>query len=94
LGFDIRTQKDEVKKHIGYLSQRFSLYQDLTIDENIDFFAEIHKIQKFKIKKKNFCNLRGFLHLGNVWRSAFRWNEAKACACMHTYSYTGNYIFR
>ena len=52
LGFDIRMQKDEIKKRIGYLSQRFSLYHDLTIDENIDFFAEIHKIKKYKDRKE------------------------------------------
>ena len=52
LGFDIGRQKDEVKKHIGYLSQRFSLYHDLTVDENIDFFAEIHKVQGYKQHKE------------------------------------------
>jgi ABC-2 type transport system ATP-binding protein len=60
LGYDIQTQKDEVKKRIGYLSQRFSLYHDLTIDENIDFFAEIHKVKDFKRQKEE---LLGFMRL-------------------------------
>ena len=42
LGFDIVKQKNLLKDKIGYLSQRFSLYGDLTIDENIEFFADIH----------------------------------------------------
>ena len=63
LGFDIKTQKDEIKKRIGYLSQRFSLYQDLTIDENIDFFAEIHKVRKYGDRKEEllqFTRLTSF----------------------------------
>jgi len=52
MGLDLRTQRDEVKRHIGYLSQRFSLYGDLTIDENIDFFAEIHRIKEFGARKE------------------------------------------
>src|SRR5512146_410831 len=42
LGFDVKKQIAEVRKRIGYLSQKFSLYGDLTVDENIEFFAEIH----------------------------------------------------
>src|SRR5260221_8383105 len=43
-GFDVAEQTPEVRKRIGYLSQRFSLYGDLTVDENIEFFAEIHGV--------------------------------------------------
>ncbi|MCK7520324.1 MAG: hypothetical protein MZV64_22900 [Ignavibacteriales bacterium] len=38
----------EIKSRIGYLSQRFSLYGDLTVDENIEFFAEIHLVRDFR----------------------------------------------
>src|SRR5579863_6001088 len=41
LGCDTRTDKEELVKKIGYLSQRFTLYGDLTVDENIEFFARI-----------------------------------------------------
>jgi ABC-2 type transport system ATP-binding protein len=43
LGRDLIAGREENKKHIGYLSQRFTLYGDLTVDENIDFFARIHR---------------------------------------------------
>lgn len=47
LGFDIVKQRSEIVKRVGYLSQRFSLYGDLTVDENIAFFARIHGVTDF-----------------------------------------------
>ena len=43
-GFDIVREPEEIKKQIGYMSQRFSLYDDLTVEENIDFYSGIYKI--------------------------------------------------
>jgi ABC-2 type transport system ATP-binding protein len=43
-GFDILTQAERIKSHIGYMSQRFSLYEDLTVEENIDFYSGIYRI--------------------------------------------------
>jgi len=43
-GFDIRSQQEKIKQHIGYMSQRFSLYEDLTIEENIDFYSGIYRV--------------------------------------------------
>jgi ABC-2 type transport system ATP-binding protein len=43
-GFDIIRETEEIKKKIGYMSQRFSLYDDLTVEENIEFFSGIYKI--------------------------------------------------
>jgi ABC-2 type transport system ATP-binding protein len=42
LGFDIRRQSDEIKRRTGYMTQRFSLYEDLTIEENLTFMARVH----------------------------------------------------
>ncbi|MGE5189636.1 MAG: ATP-binding cassette domain-containing protein [Gemmatimonadota bacterium] len=43
-GFDIASDPEAVKQHIGYMSQRFSLYEDLTVEENIDFFSGVYRI--------------------------------------------------
>jgi ABC-2 type transport system ATP-binding protein len=42
LGYDIRTGSDEIKRHVGYMTQRFSLYQDLSILENLEFVARVY----------------------------------------------------
>lgn len=45
-GYDIITQQHKIKQHIGYMSQKFSLYDDLTVEENIDFYSRIYNIPK------------------------------------------------
>lgn len=52
-GFDVKSQAEKVKKSIGYMSQRFSLYNDLTIRENITFFGGIYGLKKTEIKTKS-----------------------------------------
>jgi ABC-2 type transport system ATP-binding protein len=42
LGYDILTERDKIKRHVGYMTQRFSLYQDLTIQENLEFVARVY----------------------------------------------------
>ncbi|WP_291103058.1 MULTISPECIES: ABC transporter ATP-binding protein [unclassified Flavobacterium] len=49
---DVFTQADEVKRNIGYMSQKFSMYDDLTINENITFFGGIYGLTKKQIKEK------------------------------------------
>lgn len=52
-GFDIYNQTEQIKKHIGYMSQKFSLYEDLTIKENIQFFGGIYGLTDKQLKKKS-----------------------------------------
>ena len=52
VGFDIRTEYEQIKKHIGYMSQKFSLYEDLTVAENISLFAGIYGMQDDEISHK------------------------------------------
>nr|WP_315133734.1 ABC transporter ATP-binding protein [uncultured Flavobacterium sp.] len=51
-GFDIKMQSEMVKKSIGYMSQKFSMYDDLTIKENITFFGGIYGLSRIQIKQK------------------------------------------
>ncbi len=51
-GFDIATEAEEVKKHIGYMSQRFSLYEDLKIWENLRLFGGIYGMKDKEIARK------------------------------------------
>ncbi len=44
LGLDIRTEADEIKRHVGYMTQHFSLYQDLSVRENLEFVARVYGI--------------------------------------------------
>ena len=57
-GFDIRTEHEQIKKHIGYMSQKFSLYEDLTVSENIRLFAGIYGMEREEIKVKSEKLLR------------------------------------
>lgn len=67
LGFNLLKESAEIKNNIGYLSQKFSLYTDLSVDENIEFLAEIHGVRNFKIKRDELLsftrliNFRKFL---------------------------------
>jgi ABC-2 type transport system ATP-binding protein len=51
-GFDIFTESEKIKKRIGYMSQKFSLYEDLTVNENIQFYAGIYGLDRGTIRRK------------------------------------------
>lgn len=51
MGYDLRKDKMKIKNNIGYLSQKFSLYTDLSVDENIEFFADIHEVRNYKERR-------------------------------------------
>lgn len=51
-GFDVKNNAEMVKKNIGYMSQRFSMYNDLTLKENITFFGGIYGLSRKQIKEK------------------------------------------
>ncbi len=61
LGLDIRTQSYEIKRHVGYMTQRFSLYQDLSVRENLEFVARLYGIAH---PKKAACDMVERLGLG------------------------------
>ena len=51
-GFDINREQEKIKQHIGYMSQKFSLYDDLTVEENINFYAGIYKLTRKERKER------------------------------------------
>ena len=58
VGYDIRTEHEQIKRHIGYMSQKFSLYEDLTVAENIRLFAGIYGMKSDEVKVKTDQLLR------------------------------------
>jgi ABC-2 type transport system ATP-binding protein len=57
-GLDVATQPEEVRRHIGYMSQKFSLYDDLTVEENIDFFTGIYGVPRARRAERKDYVLR------------------------------------
>lgn len=51
-GFDILRQQEKIKQNIGYMSQKFSLYEDLTVEENINFYSGVYNVPREKRKKR------------------------------------------
>ena len=88
LGFDVQKQKEEVKKRIGYLSQKFSLYGDLTIDENIEFFAEIHGVYDYKERRNELLEFTRLIpfrdRLAEKLSGGMKQKLALACTLIHT----------
>jgi len=87
LGKDVIKEADLVKREIGYLSQRFSLYGDLTIDENIEFFAEINKVYDYKPRRQElleFTRLAPFrTRLAEKLSGGMKQKLALACTLIH-----------
>jgi ABC-2 type transport system ATP-binding protein len=88
LGFDVRKEIGEVRKRIGYLSQKFSLYGDLTVDENIEFFAEIHGVRDYHDRRNellDFTRLTPFRdRLADKLSGGMKQKLALACTLIHT----------
>ena len=57
-GFDVYKETEKIRRNIGYMSQKFSLYEDLTIVENIDFFGGIYGLKRSVVKEKGESLIR------------------------------------
>ncbi len=88
-GFDIMKQSEEIKKNIGYMSQKFSLYDDMTIEENIDFFSGIYGVsEEMKKERKEWVlDMAGISHMRRTitrtMASGFKQRLALGCAVIH-----------
>ncbi len=88
-GFDVVTQAEQIKTRIGYMSQRFSLYEDLTVEENINFYSGIYRLSADKKRERKEWVLRmagleqhrktRTAHLSGGWKQRL----ALGCAILH-----------
>ena len=88
-GFDISTQAERIKESIGYMSQRFSLYEDLTVDENIAFYGGVYRIpaQRLKERAEWVLDMAGLAErhnsLAGELSGGWRQRLALGCAILH-----------
>ncbi|MFI5211912.1 MAG: ABC transporter ATP-binding protein [Ignavibacteria bacterium] len=87
LGYDLLKENNRIKNEIGYLSQKFSLYADLTVDENIEFFAELHGVKDFSKRREElleFTRLTKFRKfLAGKLSGGMKQKLALACTLIH-----------
>jgi len=63
LGYDIVRDAEAIRLNIGYMSQRFSLYEDLTVEENLEFYAGIYRLPRGRIKER----MKDILAMAGLW---------------------------
>lgn len=82
LGYDIRKESGEIKRHVGYMTQRFSMWEDLTIEENLDFVARIYEIPNRKTAVKNSLDNLGLTERAGQLAGALSggWKQRMALA--------------
>ncbi|HNZ15654.1 MAG: ABC transporter ATP-binding protein [Anaerolineaceae bacterium] len=90
LGYDVAKNPEEIKKRIGYMSQKFSLYNDLRVEENLDFYAAIYGISQASERKKRVDELLEIAGIKDFRREltknlsgAWRQRVALSCAIIH-----------
>jgi ABC-2 type transport system ATP-binding protein len=88
-GFDIATQSEQIKSQIGYMSQKFSLYEELSVEENIDFYSGIYRIppEKKRQRKEWVVEMAGLGEQRRARTSTLSggWKQrlALGCAILH-----------
>jgi ABC-2 type transport system ATP-binding protein len=88
-GFDVRTESEKIKSNIGYMSQKFSLYEDLTVEENIDFYGGIYRIptERLRERKEWVIEMAGLKDHRNsrtaVLSGGWKQRLALGCAVLH-----------
>lgn len=89
LGYDINKDNESIREQIGYMSQKFSLYEDLTVEENLDFYGGVYCIPKDKLedKKKEILKMADLEGKENMITSNLSggWKQrlALGCAIIH-----------
>lgn len=89
LGFDVKSSPFEIKRRIGYMPQNFSLYRDLTVMENVEFYAGIYKVEKKLLKERvekllDFTGLKPFTNrIADALSGGMKQKLALACSLIH-----------
>ncbi len=87
LGFDIRTQAAEIKRRVGYMTQRFGLYEDLTVRENLEFIGRMYGVRPLAPRTEAIINRFGFEHrqhqLAGALSGGWKQRLALAACVMH-----------
>ncbi|WP_019229281.1 ABC transporter ATP-binding protein [Sedimentibacter sp. B4] len=92
-GLDIVKDSEELKKHIGYMPQKFSLYGDLTVIENLEFYSEIYQVPKLESKERikfllEFSSLLNHSYkLADQLSGGMKQKLALSCNLIHTPKY-------
>jgi ABC-2 type transport system ATP-binding protein len=88
-GFDVASQPEKIRENIGYMSQKFSLYDDLTVEENIEFFSGIYGVAKDKReqRKEYVLDMAGIRErrdsLTGLLAGGWKQRLALGCAILH-----------
>ena len=89
LGFDVRTQAEQIKRRIGYMSQKFSLYSDLTVDENLNFYGSIYGLpeEQLAVRRADVLELTSLedrtQQLAGTLSGGWKQRLALACSLIH-----------
>jgi ABC-2 type transport system ATP-binding protein len=89
LGYDLIKESEEIKQSIGYMSQKFSLYEDLTVEENLDFYGNIYMLDRDRLKQRKkelikMANLEGKERsLAGTLSGGWKQRLALGCSLIH-----------
>ena len=89
LGYDLVKESEKIKQNIGYMSQKFSLYEDLTVEENLDFYGNIYMLNKDKLEQRKrelikMANLEGKEgSLAGTLSGGWKQRLALGCSLIH-----------
>ncbi len=88
-GFDVATQSEDIRRNIGYMSQKFSLYDDLTVEENIEFFAGIYGVtpERYPERRDYVLKMAGLADrrdtMTRLLSGGWKQRLALGCAILH-----------
>jgi ribosome-dependent ATPase len=89
LGYDVGKEAEVIKRRIGYMSQKFSLYADLSVTENLDFYGRIYGLARARLRQRKeelfeLCGIRPFARqLAGTLSGGWKQRLALACALIH-----------